>query len=66
MIEHRDGSVTLSSKQFKTVATFLEMREVNLRELLAEKGDDISQGALLDRILQLVRLNQIEPHGQPN
>lgn len=66
MIEHDDGSVTLSVKQFKTVATFLEMREVNLKDLLAEKGDALTEADLLTRIQQLVYLHQVESNNQPN
>lgn len=66
MIEHEDGSVTLSRKQFKTVAQFLEMREVNLKELLTEKGDELTQDELVDRIVQIVSLHLVEPHAQPN
>jgi hypothetical protein len=66
MIEHEDGSVTLSREQFKTVAQFLEMREVNLKELLTEKGDELTQDELADRIVQIVSLHLVEPHAQPN
>lgn len=66
MIEHEDGSVTLSAEQFKLMAIFLEINHVNLKQLLEENGDEISFDDLLCDIHQLISLHAVEPHDQPN
>lgn len=66
MIEHEDGSVTVSAQEFKTIALFLEMKHANLRALLLDKGDAMTQDDLVAEIVQFVTLQLHEPHDQPN
>ena len=43
MIEHADGSVTLSEREFGSLALHCEVPRTKLKELLRDTGDNVSQ-----------------------
>lgn len=65
-IKHEDGSVTLTEKEFRSCAIFMEMSSTELLSFLGKKGDDFTKEEVMAQVMQTLQLASFPPDGLPN
>ncbi len=64
MVEHGDGSITLSAHEFRICHMFCELSAAEFKDLLlAKDGDTLSVADIVGRIEQRVRLQELRAEG---
>lgn len=66
MVEHDDGSVTISAVAFRSLALFCQMTRDQLKDLLRDKGEGLSQADLKHGSEQFASLFGLPEDGARN